>query len=190
MNEIWKTIEGYPDYMVSNMGRVKSLNYNRRGKEKILKGCKDKDGYLIVNLSKEGKQKNYKIHRLVTSAFLYNPNNLSEVNHKDENKQNNCVDNLEWCNRKYNCNYGTHNEKMSKTKSMPVLQFSKTGDFIKKWDSATQVERELGIKQTNITKCLKGKLKTSGGYKWGYADDYELIPFKIFDLTIYRKKVA
>ena len=168
--EKWKDIEGYEGlYQVSNMGRVKSLNYNRTGEEKILKSRKDRGGYLRVSLSKEGKVKTFKVHRLVAQAFIPNPNNLPQVNHKDEDKQNNCVENLEWCNRSYNCNYGSRNERMAKSKSIPILQFSKTGEFIRKWDSAMQVERELGFNHGSISKCLKGKkYKLVGGYKWRY----------------------
>lgn len=186
MNEIWKTTDGYPNYMISNMGRVKSLNYKQTGKEKILKGVKNRDGYLQIGLCKEGKIKHYLIHRLVAQAFLDNPNNLIEVNHKDEDKSNNCVDNLEWCSREYNINYGSRTEKTQK----PILQFSKNGEFIRKWNSATQVEKELGFNQSSITKCCKGKNKSVCGYIWGYANDYEKIPFNVFNLTIYRKKVA
>lgn len=188
MNEIWKDIPGYEGlYQVSNLGRVKSFWL---GKEQIMKSCKNSSGYLFVKLYKDGKKKHYKIHRLVASVFLPNPNNLLQVIHKDEDKTNNKVDNLEWCDCSYNVNYGTRNNKVAKANSKPILQFSLDGKFICKWDSATQVERETGIKQNCISPCLKGKRKTAGGYIWGYADDYEQIPFKIFDLEIYRKKVA
>lgn len=185
--EEWKTIEGYPNYMVSNMGRVKSLGNNKARKEKILKGAKNNMGYLQVVLCKEGKTKTYLIHKLVALAFLENPDNLPEINHIDEDKSNNCVSNLEWCNRSYNINYGTHNEKMAKSKSIPILQFSKTGDFIKKWDSGTQIEKELSIKHSNICSCIKGRYEVAGNYKWGYEKDYKRIPFKVFDLNIYEK---
>lgn len=114
MEEIWKDIKGYEGlYQVSNYGRVKSFKHN---KEKLRKEVKDNMGYLIVNLSKNGNKKIYKIHRLVAEAFLQNPNNYPQVNHKDENKINNRADNLEWCTAKYNSNYGTRNERMSNTK--------------------------------------------------------------------------
>lgn len=171
MNEIWRNIEGYPNYMVSNLGRVKSLNYNRTGEEKIMKGSKNNRGYLYVQLYKEGKQKNYLIHRLVASAFIPNPDNLSEINHINEDKTNNQFTNLEWCNRIYNLNYGTHNERMAKSKSIPILQFSKTDEFIKKWDSVSEASRVLGINQGDISSCLKGKYKSAGNYVWIYANE-------------------
>lgn len=171
MTEIWKTIKDYPNYQVSNLGRVKSLNY---GKEKILKNNKDKDSYFQIALSKEGKVKVFKVHRLVASAFLPNPDNLPQVNHKDENKTNNCVDNLEWCTGRYNNNYGTHNERMAKAKSLSILQFTKQGEFVKKWSSAMQVERELKFYQGNISKCCKGKYKSVYGFIWRYEEINEL----------------
>lgn len=182
--EIWRDIEGYPNYQISNMGRVKSLGNNKTRKEKILKSGKNEKGYLIVNLFKEGKGKSFKVHRLVATAFLPNPNNLPQVNHKDENKTNNRVDNLEYCDSKYNMNYGTRTEKTQK----PILQFSKTGEFIKKWDSAIQVERELGFNQGNISICCKGKLKTAYGYRWCYH--YKSLWEKKHIPLIKQKKVA
>ena len=116
--EEWKAIAGYEGlYEVSNLGRIKSLSrIDSRGykrNEKILKLNKDSGGYLKVSLYKNGKPKQYNVHRLVAIAFIPNPDNLPEVNHKDENRINNYVDNLEWCNRKYNCNYGARNSKIS-----------------------------------------------------------------------------
>ena len=188
--EEWKDIEGYEGlYQISSEGRVKSLNYNHTGKDKILNGSKNKYGYLKVCLYKEGKKKTHTIHRLVTIAFIPNPNNFPEINHIDEDKTNNRVENLEYCDRKYNINYGNRNEKMAKSLSKPILQFSLDGKFIRKWDSGMQVQKDLGFDNSNITKCCKGRknYKSVGGFIWGYADDYERIPFKVFDLEIYRK---
>lgn len=165
MDEIWKDIEGYPDYMVSNMGRIKSLKF---GKEKILKNRKNCRGYLQVTLLKNGIEKSYKVHRLVAETFLDNPNNLSEVNHIDEDKTNNCVSNLEFCTAEYNSNYGSRNERISKSLSKPVIQFSLDGKFIKKWKCVMDVQRELGIDNGSVSKCCKGKLKTAGKYIWRY----------------------
>ena len=116
--EIWKDIEGYEGlYQVSNKGRIKSLNRidsrGRKVNEKILSSKPNNKGYLRVHLYKNGKRKPFSVHRLVAIAFIPNPNNLLEVNHKDENKENNTVDNLEWCDRKYNANYGSRNERAS-----------------------------------------------------------------------------
>lgn len=125
MIEIWKDIEGYEGlYEVSSYGRVRSLQRTRKGSygsirivyEKILNHKIDKDGYHTVSLSKEGKMKYIRVHRLVAQAFIPNPDNLPQVNHRDEDKSNNCVENLEWCDAKYNSNYGTAKERMLNTK--------------------------------------------------------------------------
>lgn len=120
LGEEWKDIKGYEGlYQVSNLGRVRSLSrYVKHRTIYILKGKLLKQrtrgkGYLAVTLCKNSKLKHYYVHRLVAEAFIPNPNNLPQVNHKDENKSNNCVDNLEWCDDKYNTNYGTRNERHS-----------------------------------------------------------------------------
>lgn len=165
--EVWKNVKGYEGlYQVSSEGRVKSLKFS---KERILKVGKEGGGYLFVNLCKEGKVKKFKVHRLVASTFLPNPDNLLEINHIDEDKTNNRVENIEYCDRSYNINYGNRNEKMAKSRSIPILQFTKQSDFIRRWESGTQIEKELGIKQSNISKCCKGKCKTAYGFVWMYA---------------------
>ena len=115
--EIWKPKKDYEGlYEVSNLGRVKSLGNGKsiNSKEGILKPGKIKQGYLQVTLCKNRKQKRFLVHRLVAEAFLPNPENLPFINHKDEDKTNNSVDNLEYCTREYNNNYGTRNERVAK----------------------------------------------------------------------------
>lgn len=186
--EIWKNIDGYPNYQVSNMGRVKSLNYNHTGKEKILKGLKNTNGYIYVALYKEGKVKGYSIHRLVATAFIPNPNNLPQVNHRNEIKTDNRVENLEYCNSKYNTNFGTRNERIGKANSISILQFTKNGELIRKWDCSMDIERELGFYHSNITNCCNGKRKSIGGYKWHFH--YKSIWEKNHIPQIKLKKVA
>lgn len=194
--EVWKSLDflGYPNYEVSSFGRVKSLNYKRSGKEKILKPSKNKYNYLKVDLSKDGKRKYYQVHRLVCLVFLENPENLPCINHKDENKENNHVDNLEFCTYQYNNSYGTKPERLSKAlkgrnlteetkkklsevrkgrpnykQRKPILQYTKEGEFIREWDSATTVIKELNIKYSqNIYSCCKGKQQSVGGFIWRY----------------------
>lgn len=149
--EIWKSLDflGYPNYKVSNFGRVKSLNYKCSGKEKILKLVKNKLGYIQITLSKEGERKNFQVHKLVALAFLKNTYNLPMINHKDENPLNNHVDNLEWCTAKHNANYGTRNERVSKTSKTKkincksILQYTLDGNFIRVGKYQTS---ESGIK--------------------------------------------
>lgn len=178
MKEIWKDVVGYEGlYQVSNLGRVKSLNYNRTGKEKIMKPISHKYGYLKVNLRKNNSEKKFLIHRLVAQAFLPNPNNLPQVNHKDENPSNNIVTNLEYCDAKYNSNYGTRNEKLSinltnrKDLSKVVLQIDKnTNVIINIFPSIREAERQTGCSNKNIQRCCKGKSKSAYGYKWSYKE--------------------
>lgn len=159
MIEEWKDIPGYEGvYEISNLGRVR-----RNGK--ILKPLKD-SGYLRAHLSKNGIAKKVLIHRLVAFAFIPNPNNYPEINHKDEDKTNNTVENLEWCSREYNINYGTRNERVSK----PVLQYDRLGNFIREWPSGLKAEEELGINNGNISSCCSGKVKTAGGFVWRFKN--------------------
>lgn len=111
MKEIWKNIMGFNGYQVSNIGRVRSLKTY-----KILKQTINNKGYKILGLSKRGKMSTFLVHRLVADAFIPNPNKLPCINHKDENPLNNCVSNLEWCDQKYNINYGSHTNRMIETK--------------------------------------------------------------------------
>ena len=140
--EIWKDIKGYEGlYQVSNLGRIKSLpkwhrnnkNSGYWSKEIILKYGKDKDGYLQVMLTKNKNRRQHKIHRLVAQTFIPNPNNYPVVNHKKEfEKQNNEVDNLEWCTVKYNTNYGTAIERRSSQYRKTEYQYTLEGELIKK----------------------------------------------------------
>lgn len=178
MQEVWKSIENYPDYMVSNMGRIKSLKF---GKEKIMSPRKSGNGHLKITLN---TYNNFLVHRLVAMHFIPNPEHLPEVNHKDEDKTNNMVwvnedgsidydkSNLEWCDRNYNCNYGTSKERISKNNSIPIIQFSKDGYMLKVWNSAAKIFRDLNI--THISDCCKGIYNSSGGYIWKYytTDNY------------------
>ena len=169
--EHWKLIAGYDGlYEVSDLGRVKSLNYNRTGTEKILKPGKTHDGYLQVGLCKDGQRKMLKVHRLVADAFIQNPNNLATVNHKDEVKTNNVASNLEWMSIKDNLNYGTHNKRVAESLSKQVQMFDKsTGELLASFPSTCEAERVTGIAQSNICSCCKGKLKSAGGYIWRYT---------------------
>ena len=167
MEEVWKEIEGYEGkYQVSNFGRVKSLNYSNTGEEHILKQGKtgrDKD-YYCVGLSKNGKLKSYLVHRLVAIAFIQNPNNLPQVNHKDEDKSNNCVWNLEWCDNDYNSNYGTRNEKVAKSKNRKTYQYK--GDvLVAVWDNALIPAQKYGYCVNLIYDSINYN-KKAYGYYW------------------------
>ena len=187
--EIWKTAV-YDDeiyeglYKVSNFGRILSLNYRRTGKSKLMTPGTDKDGYFQVNLRKNGEDKWCKVHRLVAETFLPNPENLPEVNHKDENKKNNFVflnedgtvnkkrSNLEWKTHKDNINHGTRNERAAKANtngklSKKVLQLSLTGELICEYPSTRECERN-GFEHGGVIKCCNGKQKTHKGFRFMY----------------------
>ena len=165
---------GYPNYSVTDDGRVFSLNYNHTGEKKELKPrlC---NGYYRIILHICGVKKCFLVHRLVSLAFIPNPDNLPEVNHKDENKTNNIVGNLEWCDSKYNNNYGTRTKRLSETQlnrkdqSKPIQQFTKDGVFIKEYPSMKEAERQNGFYSCHISSCCKGKYKQAYGYIWRYA---------------------
>ena len=166
--EHWKEIAGYEGlYQVSNLGRVKSLKY---GKEKILKPRKTHNGYLKVGLYKDWHRKYLFVHRLVAEAFIPNQNNLETVNHKDEVKTNNVASNLEWMSIGDNNNYGTHNKRVAESLSKKVQMFDKsTGELLATFPSTREAERVTGIANQSISKCCKGKLKSSGGYIWCFT---------------------
>lgn len=133
-------------------------------------------GYYVVNLKINGQYKTYNVHRLVALHYLNNPNSLPIVNHKDENKLNNKVENLEWCDYEYSVNYGTRGKrsgetmKNSKQRSKPILQYTKDLVFVREFPSSNEIQRELGYLQSNILKCCKGKYKQAYGYIWKYKN--------------------
>lgn len=176
MKEIWKNIkdfEGY--YQVSNKGRIRSVERveelgeaaimkSRLRREKIMTPADKGNGYLFVRLCNNGSQKNYYVHRLVAEAFLPNPLNHPQINHKDENRKNNNVDNLEWCTCEYNLNYGTHNAKISRK----VAQLTMEGDLVAMFNSTREAEKITGVNSGSISRCCNGKYEHSHGYKWKF----------------------
>lgn len=181
MSEVWKPVKGYEGlYEVSNHGRIRSLDRmvrNRGGyavkKGKIIRDAALSGGkYRKVSLWKDNKGKSVLVHRLVAEVFLPNPNSLLEINHKDENPQNNCVDNLEWCDRIYNARYGTSIRRGAEKRKgvpvgeQPILQFSKAGVLIARYDSALKAAKTIGGNNSGICRCANGKVKTSYGFVW------------------------
>lgn len=186
--EQWRTPiydgEPYEGYKVSNLGKILSLNYKNTGRAELKTPVEDKDGYFTVQLSKNGETKTCKVHRLVAQTFIPNPENLPEVNHKDEDKTNNFVflnedgsinkekSNLEWKTHRDNINHGTHNERSAKTRtngkqSKKVLQLSLSGELIREWPSIMECARN-GFNQSHVCLCCNGKQKTYKGFKWCY----------------------
>ena len=157
--EIWKPLKGLVEngdyYEVSNFGNVRNYKTGR-----ILKPGKNQSGYLQIGLYKNRKVKKFLVHRLVAIAFLPNPENLPEVNHKDENKGNNNVENLEWCDRKYNVQYSLNK---------PIKGIHQTTGHTLYFANALEAECKTGIKHQNISHCIQGRLPHAGFYKWEFA---------------------
>lgn len=166
MKEIWKDIEGYEGiYQVSNLGRVKRVTTGR-----ILKGGKNKGGYLGVSLSKNSVISQQRIHRLVAETFIPNQENKPEVNHIDENKTNNKVSNLEWMTAKENSNHGTRNKRVSKIKSIQIIATNlKTGES-QEFNSSNECAAQLCLEGSNIAAVLKGRRNHTGGYTFKYKE--------------------
>lgn len=179
--EIWKPVKGFElMYEVSNMGNVRSLldsNHNPRRQPKNITQWTIKSGYRQVNLWVNKRNIHKLVHRLVAEAFIPNPESLPQVNHKDEDKLNNAVCNLEWCDSGYNCNYGDRNAKISRaTKGMrrfdlasiskPVI--ASRGGYQIRFDSIAEAGRYFG-NRNGINNCLCGRSKTACGYSWRYA---------------------
>lgn len=172
--EEWRdipTCEGI--YQVSSLGRIRACERTTEGKEKhrlksrILKAHKDIFGYWSIKLHKLGHKA--MVHRLVAEAFIPNPYNLPEVNHKDENKSNNHVGNLEWCTKLYNVNYGTRLERA--VSFAPVAQLEKDGTLIATYKSIADASRYTGVGECSIRNCIKGRSITGGGFKWEPYDE-------------------
>lgn len=138
--------------------------------EKVLRASKNSAGYMLVVLCKNGKHFNKMVHRLVAQAFIPNPNNHKEVNHIDENKGNNKADNLEWCTRSYNVNYGSRIEKQRKALIKPVVAYTKDYEFINEFDSLVDASKFAKIDATNISRACKKEGRISGGYLWKYKN--------------------
>lgn len=163
--EVWKDIQGYEGlYQVSNLGRVKSLHKA----EVILKPGINNRGYYFVMLYKDKKYHHALVHRLVAKAFIPNKENFPQVNHKDENKANNCVNNLEWCTNLYNNLYHDKAIKTGIKEGKPVAQYTLSGKLVKIWQSAHEAER-AGYHARHIGECCSDKIKTHLGYMWRFA---------------------
>ena len=187
MKEEWKEIIGYENlYKINNYGEIK----NNLGE--TIKPYINHNGYKKVGLTKNKKQKQHFVHRLVAETFItekskfksmldekeINLNDL-KINHKDENKQNNCVNNLEWCTSKYNNNYGKRNK--------PIYQKDLNGKIIKKWDNLTKASNELNISISCISECLNYKKKMAGNYIWRWVEEKEEKPLFEINWELYEK---
>jgi len=158
-------------YLISNYGNIKSTNFHGTGKTQLLKS-RNVCGYSSVTLYIDKKRKYYLVHRLVAKAFLNNPLDLPCVNHKDENKSNNFVDNLEYCTHKYNCLYGTRISRISKALRKPIIGVNILSNETIIFDSAIQATKK-GFNDTSIGRCCNGKQGQHLNYKWYFKKDYD-----------------
>lgn len=183
--EIWKDIDGYEGlYQISSYGRVRSVEREvvyKNGrkhfyKSQIIKPHITAWGYLQVGLHCEDNFKNGRIHRLVAEAFIPNPDNLPQVNHKNEDKTDNRVENLEWCTAKYNTNYGTARQRMiekkinSTSRSKQVKQYTLDGQLVKSWESLHECQRN-GYNHSHVSRCCRGIYKQYKGFIWRYEGE-------------------
>jgi hypothetical protein len=163
MIEIWRDIKGYEGlYQISNLGRVKSLYFK---KELILKPSINSKGYCSIVLYNNSKR-TVTVHSLVAKTFLDNPNNLPMVNHKDEIKTNNKVDNLEWCDVRYNNNYGNRNIKIRDSHSKAIVGININNNLIEYIFSSSVEANKNGFSGSCIRKCCRNERQTHKGYYW------------------------
>ena len=159
-----KMIVGYEDYSIDEYGNVYSYKSRR-----YISQNKHKDGYFYVGLCKNGKRKVFAVHRLVAIHFIENTNGFPQVNHKDENKKNNIVQNLEWCNEKYNSNYGSARERQARKISKAVVCIETGEVFL----SQIEAGKKISVSHRHISDCCKSDRRTCGGYHWRYASREE-----------------
>lgn len=185
VEEIWKDIDNYEGlYQVSNLGNVKSLNYNHTGNPRLLKPHESESGYYYVYLRKDKHTTGFRVHRLVASAFVPNPDNKPQVNHINENKKDNRAINLSWMTAKENSNYGTRNRRIS-----TCLSDGRTGrkygkhsrakpvycvELDKVFSCASEAGDTLHITKSNISRVCNGNGYTAGGYHWYYWNEGEV----------------
>ena len=177
--EQWKPVKGFEGlYEISNLGRVKSLKY---GKERIMKPGKNGNGYFQVALRRDGKEKRLLVHRLVAEAFIPNPEGFNQINHKDEVKINNCVENIEWASRSYNINFGSRNEKVSAalinhptlSKAVEASKYEDFSEICLRFASTMEAGRN-GYSSGHVSDCCRGCYCREGNNKyrglyWRYA---------------------
>ena len=171
--EIWKNIPGYEGhYQASNLGRIRSLKCNN---VRILKLGRSRDGYYLVQLCLNNVVKNAIVHRLVWEAFNRPIPEGLQINHLNEIKSDNRLENLSLCTAKENINYGTRTERVTKKLSKPVIQLDKQGNFIKEWPSSSEIQRQLGFAVSNIRKCCRNEIHSAYGFIWKQKENPEIL---------------
>lgn len=168
--EVWKDVADYPDYQVSSCGRVKYPIRKRSEPHSLYVTYGGRSGMTFSFRNVDDRHKKIGIHRIVASTFLPNPNKYEIVNHKDGNKTNNRISNLEWCTRKQNTKHAYDNNLISGKRS--IFQLDENNNIIQKWNTIKEATEECKIGRTSINKVLSRRGKTAGGYYWCYSEDY------------------
>mgnify|MGYP001625076177 CR=1 FL=1 len=161
----WREVKEYSNYEVNQLGEIR-----HKKRQKILKPRSNNGGYQYVNFKINGKNTNFAVHRIVANAFIPNPNGYTEVNHKDYNKKNNCVDNLEWVSSSQNKQHSYLKQENKKSRGKAVNQYTKEGIFLKTFDSVSDAAKELGCCIAAISNCCLGRTKTSQGFRWSFVE--------------------
>lgn len=161
----WREVKEYSNYEVNQLGEIR-----HKKRQKILKPRDNNGGYQYVNFKINGKNTNFAVHRIVANAFIPNPNGYTEVNHKDYNKKNNCVDNLEWVSSSQNKQHSYLKQENKKSRGKAVNQYTKEGTFLKTFDSVSDAAKELGCCVAAISNCCLGRTKTSQGFRWSFVE--------------------
>lgn len=161
----WRTVKEYERYEVNTKGEIR-----HKKRKHILTPRKNSGGYLYVGFNIEGKRKNFAVHRIVANAFIPNPNGYSEVNHKDYDRTNNNVDNLEWVSSSQNKKHAYEKEENHLSRTKEVNQYSKEGVLIKTYSSISEAAKEMNCTVGAISNCCLGRSKTSKGYQWSFSE--------------------
>lgn len=161
----WRTVKEYERYEVNKKGEIR-----HKKRKRILTPRKNSGGYLYVNFNIKGERKNFAVHRIVANAFIPNPNGYLEVNHKDYDRTNNNVDNLEWVSSSQNKFHALLKEENRDAKGKSVNQYSKDGTFIKTHKTVSKAAKEVGCTVGAISNCCLGRSKTSMGFQWSFSE--------------------
>lgn len=161
----WREVKEYANYEVNQFGEIR-----HKKRKKILKPRSNNGGYQYVNFKINGKNTNFAVHRIVANAFIPNPNGYTEVNHKDYDKTNNCVNNLEWVSSSQNKQHSYLKKENKKSRGKAVNQYTKDGVFIKTFETITDAAEELGCCVAAISNCCLGRAKTSQGFRWSFVE--------------------
>ena len=161
----WREVKEYSKYEVNQYGEIR-----HKKRKQILKPRSNNGGYQYVNFKINGKPINFAVHRIVANAFIPNPNGYTEINHKDYNRKNNCVNNLEWVSSSQNKQHAFLKEQNKKSRGKAVNQYTKDGNFIKTFDTITEAAEELKCSVSAISNCCLGRTKTSQGFRWSFVE--------------------